>query len=135
MNFKEQNFYDKLRSSVPPISFVLSVILFLSYFLTDYHYPFVFGIVYFAISILFPIFDLGKSIAIEIESLQSELSLKVNDNEVLEHRAEQLFKSHEIGLRKFYDQALKQSNVIFITGILCLIFGFSFLGYSFYFIE
>jgi len=92
------------------------------------------GIIYLAISILYPIFDLGESIAIEIEALQSDLSLGVTGNEALEQRAERLFKSHEIGLRRFYDQALKQSNVIFITGIICLLFGFSFLGYSFYYI-
>lgn len=131
-----KNFYDRLRTGVPPFGFVLSFILFLIYYYTSYQYQFVLGLglFYFAIAILYPAFDLGESISIEIEALESKISLGAKGSEAIEQRAERLFRSHEIGLRRFYDQALKQSNVIFIAGIICLVFGFCFMGYTFYYI-
>ncbi|MEL6718993.1 MAG: hypothetical protein AAFP82_09780 [Bacteroidota bacterium] len=93
------------------------------------------GVFYLLIAIIFPSFKIGKSLNTEIDSLQSELMLGLTSSDAVEERAERLFKSHEIDLKKYYDQALSHSASIFFAGIICLGIGFAFIGASIFIIT
>lgn len=131
---RKKIFYDKVRKTVPVTGIVVFIILTSIYFILDHKYPLalIIGIFYLVIAIVYPLTDFGKSIALEIEALESEISLKFTGSDAIEERAERLFKSHEIDLRKYYNQSLKQSNLIFLVGIFCIIVGFAFIAIIIY---
>lgn len=126
-------FFDKLAKAVPVTGITIFSLMSIVYFgWSREPWILIFGGFYFAIAIIYPFIDLGKSIALEIESLQSELDLNLTGTDAKEQRAERLFRAHEIDLRRYYDQALTHSNAIFLLGVFCVVIGFCFVGVSFY---
>ena len=124
-------FYDKLRKSVPLIGVTISISMMTVYYF--YNEPIILGIgiFYFIVAITYPMFELGKSVNTEVEALESEISLRTTGSDAIELRAERLFKAHEIELRRYYAQSLKQNNIIFIVGVFCILAGFGFIALSF----
>ncbi len=128
-----KHLFDQFGKVLPLTGVVICVTMLLLYFSLEKDPVFLgIGIFYFVIVLIYPVFNLSKSIGLEIEALQSELSLILTGVEAIEQRAERLFKSHEINLRRYYDQALTQSGFIFVVGIVCILIGFCFVGLSFY---
>jgi hypothetical protein len=82
------------------------------------------GIVYLLMGLLFPLFNYAGALDTEIEALESEIALRMTDADASEQRAERLFKSHGIDLRRYYQQTLRQSSCIFVAGIGCIAAGF-----------
>jgi hypothetical protein len=90
------------------------------------------SIFYLVVAIALPILNFGEAGRAEIETLETEIILRVTGAEAVEQRAERSFKSHEIGLRRYYQQTLRHSNVIFFTGVGCIAIGFGIIGYCLY---
>ncbi len=133
---RKKYFFDNLRKMVPITGIIVFLVLTILYIYFDHKYPLILiiGIFYLVIAIIFPLVDLGKSIELEIDALQSEISLKSVGVDAIQERAERLFKAHEIDLKKYYNLALKQNNSIFIVGLVCIMIGFVFIGFTIYII-
>lgn len=125
---KKKLFFDNLKKAVPIIGFTISAALFIMYYIFESKPLAIIGSFYLVVAIAYPLTNVGKSIELEIDALQSEISLKSTGTDATEERAERLFKSHEIDLKRYYDLALKQNSSIFIAGLICLILGFVFIG-------
>jgi hypothetical protein len=126
---------DETRKFVPLTGIIISLIMLIVYFFSGKSVSaLVIGIFYFCVSIIYPLLRISDPITNEIDSLESELSLNLTGVEAKEERAERLFKAHDVGLRRYYDQALSQTKVIFIIGIFCILVGFGFIAASFYII-
>ena len=126
---------EETKKFVPLTGILIFVVMLIVYFfIIKSTVAVVIGIFYFFIALIYPLFGLSEPIANEIDALESELAFSLTGVEAKEERAERLFKLHDIGLKKYYDQALNQTKVIFIMGIFCMIVGFVFIGLSFYFI-
>lgn len=129
---RKKIFYDNLKKRVPLFGISISIIFFILFLIFEMNLLAIIGIFYLAIAILYPLTNIGKSVELEIDALQSEISLRSTGTDAIEERAERLFKSHEIDLKRYYDLALKQNNSIFLTGIFCLILGFVIIGITIY---
>ena len=70
----------------------------------------------------------------KIFEIQNEIDLLSIDDTSLEERAEKLFRLHQLELKKYYDQTLNHSKLIFIVGIFSIFAGFVFIGIAFYLI-
>ncbi len=70
----------------------------------------------------------------KIFEIQNEIDLLSIDDTSLEERAEKLFRLHQLELKKYYDQTLNHSRLIFIVGIVSIFAGFIFIGVAFYLI-
>ena len=70
----------------------------------------------------------------KIFEIQNEIDLLSIDDTSLEERAEKLFRLHQLELKKYYDQTLNHSRLIFIVGIVSIFAGFLFIGVAFYLI-
>ena len=70
----------------------------------------------------------------KIFEIQNEIDLLSIDDTSLEERAEKLFRLHQLELKKYYDQTLNHSRLIFIVGILSIFAGFVFIALAFYMI-
>lgn len=57
----------------------------------------------------------------ELAELDQQLHLLEDTTE--ERRAERLFKLHQLDLKQYYSQTLRQANVIFVVGLFCLFSG------------
>lgn len=70
----------------------------------------------------------------ELQETQNELDLLSISESSLEERSEKLFKHHHFELKRYYDENLKQSSLIFVVGIICIIIGFIIIGVTMYFL-
>jgi hypothetical protein len=123
---------DGSKRHVPFSGVIISIVMLIVYYYTRSSIPLIIGIFYFTIAIIYPFLRITAPIDTEIEALEGELSFELTGVDAKEERAERFFKAHDIGLRKYYDQALNQTKVIFVVGIVCIIIGFGFIGTSFY---
>lgn len=82
------------------------------------------GITYGLISILVPLSRSTALLEKELQNIENELELETLDTESSAKRAEKLFKNHHLELKRYYDENLNQSKVIFRIGIVCIVFGF-----------
>jgi len=132
---QKRAFYDLLGKLVPTTGVVIAVIGAIVYF---FFYKngivLTLSILYLAIAIIYPVFPVGGIVNTEVEVLESEIALKATGADALEQRAERLFKAHEIGLRRYYNQTLRHSSAIFLAGIICICIGFSIIGVTLYFV-
>lgn len=80
--------------------------------------------------LLAPIIRPLSELQIQIKDLENELDLLRVTVSPAEQRAEKLFKSHQYELKKYYDQTLRHSSVIFIVGIGCILIGFALVGWA-----
>jgi hypothetical protein len=92
----------------------------------------IFGAIYLIIGLIFPLLPFSSAVSTEIEAMESELALISTGVEATEQRAERLFRSHEIDVRRYYQQTLRHTNLIFITGLVCIGLGFAITGFSLY---
>jgi len=89
---------------------------------------------YATLSLSFPFVASNRESETQVQQIQSELDLLDIDDSSLEKRSEKLFKYHQLELKKYYDQTLRHSSWIFLTGLLCIIIGFAFIGTTLYLI-
>jgi hypothetical protein len=90
---------------------------------------------YLIVSIAFPILSESTNLDTEIEAVESEITLRGTGADATEQRAEQLFKSHSIDLRRYYQQTLRHSTVVFMAGLACITVGICIIIYVFYKIQ
>jgi hypothetical protein len=64
----------------------------------------------------------------DIQQIESEIELLELTDQSIEQRSYRLFKLHQIELKRYYDQTLSQSRIIFIVGIGCIVAGLSVVG-------
>jgi len=131
---QKQKFYATLNRSVPISGIIIFVIMMLVYWFDGARHIvwLVLGLFYLAVALVTPLFPLGASITEEIDAIENEIGLLASGAEVIEQRAERLFKNHEIDLRKYYRQTLKHGNVIFLAGLICILLGFVIIGATYY---
>jgi len=89
---------------------------------------------YATLILSFPFITSNRESEIQVQQIQSELDLLELDDSSLEKRSEKLFKYHQLELKKYYDQTLRHSSWIFLTGLFCIIVGFAFVGATLYLI-
>ena len=70
----------------------------------------------------------------QIKEISNEVELQEIDTSSIELRAEKLFKNHQFELKRYYDQTLRHSSWVFLTGIGCIIIGILFAAVTFYFV-
>ncbi len=90
--------------------------------------PIIYGLVALIISFVISPSDFKY----RIYENQNELDLLMISSSSIEERAEKLFRNHQFELKRYYDQTLNHSSQIFITGIICIVVGFIFIGLTFY---
>lgn len=62
----------------------------------------------------------------ELRELRDQLDVsELLDDSSGERRAQQLFQVHSHQIKRYYDQALRQRGLIFLTGLLCIFAGFA----------
>ncbi len=134
---QRRNLYGRLRSTIPAGSVLIFLVMVLIFLLTGYEdrYFIYIGVFYLCIALVFPMLPFAEATNTEIEALESSILLQATKTNAVEQRAEHLFKSHEIELRRYYQQALSHSKTIFRAGIVCIIFGFGVIAATFYFIT
>jgi hypothetical protein len=76
-----------------------------------------------------------NEVEVEIRQTEDELDLLRSSEASLEQKAQKLFKLHQLELKKYYDQTLKQSKWIFLVGIFCLLLGFGAIGGSLWLVH
>lgn len=91
------------------------------------------------IALVVPIKFLGKTkspfaelslgeLRVEIQDSEDELDLLVISVESPQQRAEKLFKIHQKELKRYYDQTLSHTSLIFIVGVLSIAVSLSLVG-------
>ncbi|EKE25750.1 MAG: hypothetical protein ACD_5C00045G0002 [uncultured bacterium] len=132
---KKRSFYDLMSKAVPITGVFIFIVMALVYYTFDRStVTLSIGVFYLAIALIYPLFPVGGIVSAEVEALESELTLRVTGADAVEQRAERLFKSHELGLRRYYNLALRHSSAVFIAGLGCIVFGFVIVGFTLYFI-
>jgi hypothetical protein len=131
--YKKRNRYNKVYLITGFLMLVTSPIVY--FYFSNNPLVIVYLISYGALLIIFPLMWPAKDIEIIIRDIDNELDLLEISETSREQRAEKLFKLHQIELKKYYDQTLSHSSWIFFTGILCLLFGFSIIGITIYFVN
>lgn len=71
----------------------------------------------------------------EVKQIDNELELQYIEQNSAEKKAEQLFKNHQLEIKKYYDLTLKNSGYIFIIGVICIVVGFAFVGLTYFVIT
>lgn len=82
--------------------------------------------------IVFPIISPQRKIDVEILDIENELDLIGISDDSIEKRTEKQFKLHQLELKKYYDQTLRQSSWIFYVGLICILAGFIIIGITLY---
>lgn len=90
------------------------------------------GLLYFTISVGIFIAPITGSIDARINAIKDEIELISLDVTDVEQRAERLYKTHEIELKRYYSQVLSHSSMIFYIGVFCILFGFTIISFSVY---
>lgn len=73
-----------------------------------------------------------KEIELEMRQVEDELDLLGIGDTSREQRAQKLLKLHQSELKRYYDQTLRQSSIIFVAGLGCILLGFVVIGGSLY---
>ena len=134
---QKRRFYQITAKAVPAMGVVIFIICLIVYFSEEASrntFWLIFGIIYLAVSICFPLLKIGSNADIEIEAIENELLLATTGTDAVEQRAERLFKNHELELRRYYGQALKHNALIFYAGVLCVLLGFAVVFSVVYFV-
>ncbi len=82
--------------------------------------------------LLIPFIRPTREIEIQIRDIENELDLLSISQSSIEERAEKQFKLHQLELKKYYDQTLRQSAGIFYVGLICIFLGFVIIGVTLY---
>src|SRR5882724_1516305 len=70
----------------------------------------------------------------QLARVEDELELLAIKDTSREQRAQKLLKLHQSELKRYYDQTLRQTSVIFFAGLVCIVLGFVVVGGSLYII-
>jgi hypothetical protein len=70
----------------------------------------------------------------QLARVEDELELLAIKDTSREQRAQKLLKLHQSELKRYYDQTLSQTSVIFFAGLVCIVLGFVVVGGSLYII-
>jgi hypothetical protein len=70
----------------------------------------------------------------QLARVEDELELLAIKDTSREQRAQKLLKLHQSELKRYYDQTLRQTSVIFFAGLVCMVLGFVVVGGSLYII-
>jgi len=111
--------YTAFGKYVPATGFLVFLIFIAAYIKWESQYLLFVGAFYLIVAIAFPLFTYAGVLDTEIEAIESEIALRLTGAEATEQRAERLFKSHEIDLRRYYQQTLRHSAFVFAAGIGC----------------
>ena len=90
---------------------------------------------YGALIVLLPLAVPLSDLEIQIRDIENEIDLLGVTVSPVEQRAEKLFKSHQLELKKYYDQTLRHSAWIFVAGIVCIVLGFGVIGWALYAVQ
>src|SRR5215216_4059133 len=129
---QKRSYYGAIGRFVPATGLLVFIALFAIYFVWDSQLALVIGTFYLIVAIVFPAFTYAGALDTEIEAVESEIALRLTGAEATEQRAERLFRSHGIDLRRYYQQTLRHSAFVFAAGIGCIVLGFGIIGYTFY---
>lgn len=126
-NIKRRKSNDRRLITVGIIFAVLALLL--SFFVKDndkdlQQVLIVSGVLYGLICALAPLARNTNVLEKELQNIENELELETLDTESGPKRAEKLFKNHHLELKRYYDENLNQSRVLFRVGIVCIIVGF-----------
>jgi hypothetical protein len=131
---QKRSYYAALGRLAPATGFLV-FIGFLSIYLLKWWQspiPLAIGGFYLIIAVVFPLFTYAGALDTEIEAIESEIALRLTGAEATEQRAERLFRSHGIDLRRYYQQTLRHSAVVFVAGMVCIALGFGIIAYTFF---
>jgi hypothetical protein len=129
---QKRSYYTALGKFVPATGLLVFVLFYVIYLNWGSQYLLAVGTFYLVVAIAFPAFTNAGAIDTEVEAIESEIALRLTGAEATEQRAERLFKSHGIDLRRYYQQTLRHSAFVFAAGIGCIVLGFCIIGYTFY---
>lgn len=132
---EKRSYYTAFGRVVPATGVLVFVVLIAIYWNWGSQLALVIGAFYLIVAIVFPVFTYAGALDTEIEAIESEIALRLTGAEATEQRAERLFRSHGIDLRRYYQQTLRHSGFVFISGIGCIIVGFCIISYTFYIIK
>lgn len=76
----------------------------------------------------------SREIDEQIARVEDELELLAIKDTSREQQAQKLLKLHQSELKRYYDQTLRQTSVIFFAGLVCIFLGFAVIGGSLYLI-
>jgi hypothetical protein len=119
-----RNLY-RLRRILYVLAFVDIAISPIIFGITGNVYWVLYGIIYFVLLVAMARAFTIRHIEQEISDAESELDLIRIPETSLEQRAQKMFKLHEIVLRRYYEQTLRHSGLIFWIGVGCIIMGVS----------
>jgi MFS family permease len=91
---------------------------------------FAYGVMTLMVALAFSPRELDEQIA----RVGDELELLAIKDTSREQRAQKLLKLHQSELKRYYDQTLSQTSVIFFAGLVCIVLGFVVVGGSLYII-
>jgi hypothetical protein len=129
---QKRSYYTALGKFVPATGLLVFAVFYAIYLKWESQYLLAVGTFYLVVAIAFPAFTNASAVDTEIEAIESEIALRLTGAEATEQRAERLFKSHGIDLRRYYQQTLRHSAFVFAAGIGCIALGFCIIGYTFY---
>jgi hypothetical protein len=93
------------------------------------------GVILGLITVLWLVMQPKSQFLLELQEIDNEIDLLDIKESSLEERAEKLFKQHHIELKKYYDQNLRQSSLLFKVGIGCICVGFIIVGITIFLIA
>ncbi|MBT2469730.1 hypothetical protein J7E97_18070 [Streptomyces sp. ISL-66] len=76
-----------------------------------------------------------QALDIEIHSIEDDLDLLAVQRQSPTVRAYTLFRRHQLDLKRYYNQSLTHSKVIFFVGIACIASGFTIVGFTLYLLN
>jgi hypothetical protein len=91
---------------------------------------FAYGVIILILGLSFSPRELDEQLA----RVEDELELLAIKDTSREQQAQKLLKLHQSELKRYYDQTLRQSSVIFFAGLVCIVLGFVVVGSSLYLI-
>jgi hypothetical protein len=134
---QKHSYFAAVGKIVPAVGMLIFVLAFASYIfgILDFRIAIAVGAFYLTVAVVFRLFTNAGELATEIEAVESEIALRQTGADATEQRAERLFKSHEIDLRRYYQQTLRHSTLVFAAGFGCMAIGFSVVGYTFFLLS
>lgn len=117
---------------------IILVSILLKFFITDFMMNTTItigGIVYGTLIVFLAIFIGDKDGDYQIHDVEDELDILLSKDMTLEEKANKKFKLHQKELKRYYDQSLKHSSMIFFVGIGAMGIGLTVVGITVYVIS
>jgi hypothetical protein len=88
--------------------------------------------IYAILALAFATYTSPRDLELEMRQVEDELDLLSIKDASREQRAQKLLKLHQFELKRYYDQTLRQTSIIFIVGLACIFLGFLVITGSLY---